>query len=120
MIVDDAKTIRRAGQMFLEEAGYVVAFAEDGFSALSAIQENRPDLILLDIMMPKLDGYQTCHLIKSNEDFKDIPVVMISSNDGPFDAVVGQLWGCDDYVTKPFKKDALLKTVKLQLEKRNS
>lgn len=112
MIVDDAKTILKTGQLFLESAGYKVVLIEDGFSALTAIQDVKPDLMFLDVLMPRLDGYNTCNMIKANPEFAQVPVVMLSSKDGPFDKAKGQMMGCDDYLTKPFTKDTLLASVR--------
>lgn len=115
MIVDDAKVILKTGKMFLEEL-YNVISVEDGFTALAAIQDSKPDLILLDIEMPRLNGYETCRMIKANEYFKETPVIMLSGRDGPFDKAKGKMAGCNDYLTKPFKKDILLDTVKKYLK----
>ena len=114
MIVDDSKTFLRIARSFLEPA-YEVAVAEDGYMALAEIVRARPDLLFLDIMMPRLDGYNTCLAIKSNPEFQDLPVVMLSSKDGPFDKVRGQLMGCNDYLTKPFSRDSLLESVRRHL-----
>lgn len=111
MLVDDAKVMLKTGKMFLEAGGYEVITVEDGFTALAAIQDTNPDLILLDIEMPRLNGYETCSMIKANEKFKDTPIIMLSSKDGPFDKAKGKMFGCDDYITKPFRKDNLLETV---------
>lgn len=116
MLVDDAKIMLKTGKMFLEQGGHEVITVEDGFTALAAIQDSNPDLILLDIEMPRLNGYEVCSMIKANEKFKNTPIIMLSSKDGPFDRVKGKMFGCDDYLTKPFKKDHLLETVKKYLE----
>jgi twitching motility two-component system response regulator PilG len=111
MIIDDSNTIRRSAEIFLQQAGCEVILAEDGFDALAKIADHRPDVIFVDIMMPRLDGYQTCALIKKNARFRDTPVIMLSSKDGLFDRARGRLVGSDEYLTKPFSKDALLAAV---------
>ena len=108
MVIDDSKTIRRSAEGLLTKAGCEVITAEDGFDALAKIVEQRPDIIFVDIMMPRLDGYQTCALIKHNQVFKRTPVIMLSSKDGLFDKAKGRIVGSDEYVTKPFTKDELL------------
>ena len=108
MIIDDSKTIRRTAETLLEKAGCKVVTATDGFDALAKIADTRPDLIFVDIMMPRLDGYQTCALIKNNSEFKSTPVIMLSSKDGLFDKAKGRIVGSDQYLTKPFSKNALL------------
>ena len=112
MVIDDSNTIRRSAEMFLKAAGYEVVLAEDGFDALSKITDHRPQIIFVDIMMPKLDGYQTCALIKRNAQFKSTPVIMLSSKDGLFDRARGRMAGSDQYLTKPFTKETLVDTVK--------
>ena len=112
MVIDDSNTIRRSAEMFLKAAGYEVVLAEDGFDALSKITDHRPQIIFVDIMMPKLDGYQTCALIKRNVQFKSTPVIMLSSKDGLFDRARGRMAGSDQYLTKPFTKETLVDTVK--------
>jgi twitching motility two-component system response regulator PilG len=111
MVIDDSNTIRRSAEIFLQQAGCEVILAEDGFDALAKIADYRPDLIFVDIMMPRLDGYQTCALIKKNPRFRETPVIMLSSKDGLFDRARGRLVGSDEYLTKPFSKDALLAAV---------
>ena len=111
MVIDDSNTIRRSAEIFLNQAGYQVILAEDGFDALSKISDHHPDLIFVDIMMPRLDGYQTCALIKKNPKFAGTPVIMLSSKDGLFDRARGRMVGSDEYLTKPFTKDSLLKAV---------
>lgn len=111
MVIDDSNTIRRSAEIFLAQAGYQVLLAEDGFDALSKIADHLPDLIFVDIMMPRLDGYQTCALIKKNPRFAATPVIMLSSKDGLFDRARGRMVGSDEYLTKPFTKDSLLKAV---------
>jgi len=108
MVIDDSKTIRRTAETLLKKAGCVVVTAEDGFEALSKIVDQRPDLIFVDIMMPRLDGYQTCALIKNNATFKSTPVIMLSSKDGLFDKARGKIVGSEQYLTKPFTKKELL------------
>lgn len=111
MVIDDSNTIRRSAEIFLAQAGYQVLLAEDGFDALAKIADHHPDLIFVDIMMPRLDGYQTCSLIKKNPKFSATPVIMLSSKDGLFDRARGRMVGSDEYLTKPFTKDSLLKAV---------
>ena len=111
MVIDDSNTIRRSAEIFLVKAGCEVILAEDGFDALSKIADYQPDVIFVDIMMPRLDGYQTCALIKKNSKFKLTPVIMLSSKDGLFDRARGRMVGSDEYLTKPFTKESLLKTV---------
>lgn len=111
MIVDDSATIRRTADMLLQRAGYTVITAEDGFSALPKIVRERPDIIFLDIMMPRLDGYQACSIIKNNPAFSHIPVVMLSSKDGIFDRAKGRLVGSEQFVSKPFTREDLLDAI---------
>ncbi|MBK6656363.1 MAG: twitching motility response regulator PilG [Zoogloea sp.] len=111
MVIDDSNTIRRSAEIFLAQAGCKVVLAEDGFDALAKIADHAPDLIFVDIMMPRLDGYQTCALIKKNSRLKSTPVVMLSSKDGLFDRARGRLAGSDEYLTKPFTKESLLRSV---------
>ena len=111
MVIDDSNTIRRSAEIFLAPTGCSVLLAEDGFDALSKIADHQPDLIFVDIMMPRLDGYQTCALIKKNPKFSATPVIMLSSKDGLFDRARGRMVGSDEYLTKPFTKDSLLRTV---------
>lgn len=108
MVVDDSKTIRRTAETLLKKEGYEVVTATDGFDALSKIADTRPAIIFVDIMMPRLDGYQTCALIKNNSEFKSTPVVMLSSRDGLFDKAKGRIVGSDQYLTKPFSRDELI------------
>ncbi len=112
LVVDDSSTIRRSAEIFLKQAGYSVRLAEEGFEALSSIVQLPPALIFCHILMPKLDGFQTCSLIRSSEQFHHIPVVLLSSRDGLFDRARGVLSGASAYLTKPFTKDSLIKTVK--------
>ena len=106
MVIDDSNTIRRSAEIFLLQAGCTVILAEDGFDALAKITDHQPALICVDIMMPRLDGYQTCALIKKNTRFHQTPVVMLSSKDGLFDRARGRMVGSDQYLTKPFTKEA--------------
>lgn len=118
MVIDDSSTIRRSAEIFLVQAGYQVILAQDGFDALAKINDHQPSLIFCDILMPRLDGYQTCALIKKSPKFHRTPVIMLSSKDGLFDRARGRMVGSDEYLTKPFTKDSLLKTVKNHVEKR--
>jgi len=111
LVIDDSKTIRRSAENLLTKEGYDVVTAIDGFDALAKIANSRPAIIFVDIMMPRLDGYQTCALIKNNQTFKSTPVVMLSSKDGLFDKAKGRIVGSDQYLTKPFSKDDLLGTI---------
>ena len=111
VVIDDSNTIRRSAEIFLVQAGCQVVLAEDGFDALAKIADHQPKIIFCDIMMPRLDGYQTCSLIKKNPRFKATPVIMLSSKDGLFDRARGRMVGSDQYLTKPFTKDSLLQTV---------
>ncbi len=111
MVIDDSNTIRRSAEIFLAQAGCQVVLAEDGFDALAKVADHQPAIVFCDIMMPRLDGYQTCALIKKNPRFKSTPVVMLSSKDGLFDRARGRMVGSDQYLTKPFTKDSLLQTV---------
>ena len=111
LVIDDSNTIRRSAEIFLKQGGHEVLLAEDGFDALSKVNDFRPDMIFCDILMPRLDGYQTCAIIKRNEKYSSIPVVMLSSKDGVFDKARGRMVGSQDYLTKPFTKDQLLQAV---------
>jgi len=111
MVIDDSNTIRRSAEIFLGQAGCKVIVAEDGFDALAKVADHDPDLIFCDILMPRLDGYQTCALIKKSPRFHEIPVIMLSSKDGLFDRARGRMVGSEQYLTKPFTKDSLLKAV---------
>jgi len=117
MVIDDSKTIRRTAETLLKKAGCQVITASDGFEALSLVADTHPDLIFVDIMMPRLDGYQTCALIKHNEMYRDIPVIMLSSKDGLFDRARGRLVGSDQYLTKPFSREELLDAIRRFAEK---
>jgi twitching motility two-component system response regulator PilG len=111
MVIDDSNTIRKSAEIFLVQANCLVILAEDGFDALAKIADHQPEIIFCDIMMPRLDGYQTCALIKKNARFASTPVIMLSSKDGLFDRARGRMVGSDEYLTKPFTKDSLLRTV---------
>ncbi len=111
MVIDDSNTMRRSAELFLKSAGYQVILAEDGFDALAKIADQHPEIIFVDIMMPRLDGYQTCALIKRNARFKSTPVIMLSSKDGLFDRARGRMAGSDQYLTKPFTRDSLVDVV---------
>ena len=112
MVREDSKTDRRSAETLLREVGCEVITATDGFDALAKIADSQPDIIFVDIMMPRLDGYQTCALIKNNSSFKKTPVIMLSSKDGLFDKAKGRIVGSDQYLTKPFSKDELLNTIR--------
>ena len=112
MVIDDSKTIRRTAETLLRNVGCEVITAIDGFDALAKIADNHPRIIFVDIMMPRLDGYQTCALIKNNRAFKSTPVIMLSSKDGLFDKARGRAVGSDQFLTKPFSKEELLSAIK--------
>ena len=111
VLIDDSNTIRRSGEIFLSQAGCTVVLAEDGFDGLSKVVDTQPDIIFVDVMMPRLDGYQTCALIKNHQQFKKIPVVMLTSKDTLFDRARGKLVGSDQYLIKPFNKKSLIESV---------
>ena len=111
MVIDDSKTIRRSAETLLKKVGCEVVTAIDGFEALSKITEHKPDIIFVDIMMPRLDGYQTCALIKNNQTFKATPVIMLSSKDSIFDRARGRIVGSEKYLTKPFSKEDLINAI---------
>ena len=111
LVIDDSNTIRRSAEIFLKQGGYQVLLAEDGFDALAKVNDHEPDLIFCDILMPRLDGYQTCAIIKRNPRFAQVPVIMLSSKDGVFDKARGRMVGSEDYLTKPFTKEQLLRAV---------
>jgi twitching motility two-component system response regulator PilG len=111
MVIDDSKTIRRSAETLLKKAGCDVVTAIDGFEALAKITEHKPDIIFVDIMMPRLDGYQTCALIKNNQTFKGTPVIMLSSKDSIFDRARGRIVGSEEYLTKPFSKEDLINAI---------
>ena len=111
MVIDDSKTIRRTAEILLSEQGCKVVLANDGFESLAIIANDRPDMIFVDIMMPRLDGYQTCALIKGHPEYRDIPVVMLSSKDSIFDMARGRLAGSESYITKPFTRNDLMTAI---------
>jgi twitching motility two-component system response regulator PilG len=112
LVIDDSNTIRRSAEIFLKQGGYQVLLAEDGFDALSKVNDHEPDLIFCDILMPRLDGYQTCAIIKRNVKFANVPVIMLSSKDGLFDRARGNILGSAEYLTKPFSKESLLRAAR--------
>jgi twitching motility two-component system response regulator PilG len=111
LVIDDSNTIRRSAEIFLSQAGCRVIVADDGFDALAKVSDHEPDLVFCDVLMPRLDGYQTCAIIKRNPRFAHVPVIMLSSKDGLFDKARGRMVGSEDYLTKPFTKEQLLKAV---------
>ena len=111
LVIDDSNTIRRSAEIFLKQGGHEVLLAEDGFDALAKVNDYQPHIIFCDILMPRLDGYQTCAIIKRNAKFAQVPIVMLSSKDGVFDKARGRMVGAQDYLTKPFTKDQLLQAV---------
>ena len=111
MVIDDSNTIRRSAEIFLRQGGHEVLLAEDGFDALAKVNDHDPELIFCDILMPRLDGYQTCAIIKRNPRYAHVPVIMLSSKDGLFDKARGRMVGSQDYLTKPFTKEQLLRAV---------
>jgi twitching motility two-component system response regulator PilG len=111
LVIDDSNTIRRSAEIFLKQGGHEVLLADDGFDALAKVNDFQPHLIFCDILMPRLDGYQTCAIIKRNPKFAQVPIVMLSSKDGVFDKARGRMVGAQDYLTKPFTKDQLLQAV---------
>jgi len=111
LVIDDSNTIRRSAEIFLRQGGHDVVLAEDGFDALAKVNDTAPDLIFCDILMPRLDGYQTCAIIKRNARFAAVPIIMLSSKDGVFDKARGRMVGSQDYLTKPFTKEQLLRAV---------
>ena len=111
LVIDDSNTIRRSAEIFLRQGGHEVVLAEDGFDALSKVNDHDPELIFCDILMPRLDGYQTCAIIKRNPRFARVPVIMLSSKDGLFDKARGRMVGSEEYLTKPFTKEQLLRAV---------
>ncbi len=119
MVIDDSKTIRRTAEIILQKAGCEVFTATDGFESLAQIADHKPDIIFVDIMMPRLDGYQTCALIKHNLVFQNTPVVMLSSKDGLFDKARGRIVGAEEYVTKPFTSDELLGAIQRHVRRKD-
>lgn len=111
VLIDDSITVRRSGEIFLSQAGCQVVLAEDGFDGLTKVADTHPDIIFVDVMMPRLDGFQTCALIKSHPDFRNTPVIMLTSKDTLFDRARGKLMGSDQYLIKPFNKKSLIETV---------
>jgi len=111
LVIDDSNTIRRSAEIFLRQGGHEVVLAEDGFDALAKVNDHAPEIIFCDILMPRLDGYQTCAIIKRNPRFANVPVIMLSSKDGLFDKARGRMVGSEDYLTKPFTKEQLLRAV---------
>ncbi len=120
LVIDDSRTIRKSAETMLGREGCEVLTADDGFEALSLIHKHHPDLVFVDIMMPRLDGYQTCAIIKNNERFRTTPVIMLTSKDGLFDKARGRIVGSDHYLTKPFTKDELLDAVRAQAPARDA
>lgn len=118
MVIDDSKTIRRTAETLLKKEGCDVVTATDGFEALAKIADHQPQVIFVDIMMPRLDGYQTCSLIKNNQMFRSTPVIMLSSKDGLFDKAKGRIVGSEEYLTKPFTRDELLAAIRRYVDKR--
>ncbi len=118
MVIDDSQTIRKTAETLLVKEGYAVFTAADGYEALAKIAETKPDLIFIDIMMPRLDGYLACSLIKNNARFAHIPIIMLSSKDGLFDRARGRIVGSDEYLTKPFTKDELIGAVRAHLARK--
>ena len=111
LVIDDSNTIRRSAEIFLRQGGHEVVLAEYGFDALAKVNDHTPQLIFCDILMPRLDGYQTCAIIKRNPRFAHVPVIMLSSKDGLFDKARGRMVGSEEYLTKPFTKEQLLRAV---------
>jgi twitching motility two-component system response regulator PilG len=120
MVIDDSNTIRRSAEIFLTQSKCEIILAVDGFDAMAKIIDSHPDVIFVDIMMPRLDGYQTCTLIKRNSDFRSTPVIMLSSKDGLFDRARGRMVGSDEYLTKPFTKESLVNAVQKYALKREA
>lgn len=116
MVIDDSKTIRRTAETLLKKEGCDVVSVENGYEALSLISDLHPDIIFVDIMMPRLDGYKTCALIKMNQEFNSTPVIMLSSKDGLFDKAKGKVVGAEEYLTKPFTKDELLDAIRTHMK----
>lgn len=117
MVIDDSKTIRRSAETLLKGVGCNVETAMDGFEALAKISRHNPDIIFVDIMMPRLDGYQTCALIKNNQAYRSIPVIMLSSKDSIFDRARGRIVGSEEYLTKPFSKEDLIGAISAHVHK---
>lgn len=111
MVVEDSRVLRVTAEGFLKDKKYQVVLAEDGYEALAKLETEKPDIIFIDVMMPKLDGYETCQIIKSNETYKKIPIIFVSGKDGEFDKVKGVLIGGSDYITKPYKREEMLNAI---------
>ena len=120
LVVDDSETIRRSAEIFLRLSGMETLLASDGFDALAKICDYNPDLILVDIMMPRLDGYQMCQIVKQHPKHAQVPVIMLSSKDGVFDRARGNIAGSDEYLTKPFTRDMLINTINAHLNPKSS
>lgn len=118
VLIDDSSTIRRSGEIFLNQAGCSVALAEDGFDGLSKVAEHQPDVIFVDTMMPRLDGYQTCALLKNHPRFKNVPVIMLTSRDALFERARGKLAGAGQYLLKPFDRKSLIEAVIMQIQEK--
>ncbi len=116
LVVDDSQTVRRTAELFLRQGGHEVLLADDGFDALARMHEFQPDLVFCDILMPRLDGYQTCAIIKRNPRFSRVPVVMLSSKDGVFDMARGRMAGSEQHLTKPFTREQLLEAVERHVQ----
>lgn len=111
LLIDDSNTIRRSGEIFLTQAGCQVVLAEDGYDGLAKIAEQRPDVIFIDIMMPRLDGYQTCALLKNHHKLMGIPAIMLTSKDSLYDRAWAKLVGANQYLIKPFTMKSLVDAV---------
>lgn len=111
MVIDDSTTIRKSAEIFLKKAGFEVISIEDGFEALACIDEEEPDLVFIDVIMPKIDGLQACQIIKRNSKFRDLPIIFLSSKDSEFDKARGVMMGASDYLTKPFTKEGIVEMV---------
>ena len=116
LVIDDSNTIRRSAEIFLRQGGHEVLLAEDGFDALAKVNDSTPDMIFCDILMPRLDGYQTCAIIKRNAKFSGVPVIMLSSKDGLFDKARGRIVGSEQYLTKPFTREELLGAIRRHVD----
>lgn len=112
MVIDDSNTIRKSAELFLSKAGFRVVTADDGYDAMNKLYEERPDIIFIDILMPRLDGYKACRIIKDNPEFKETPIIFLSSKDGIFDKARGKIMGSDEYLTKPFTREGIVEAVK--------
>lgn len=117
LVVDDSNTIRKSAEMFLKKAGFEVACIEDGFDALTKIDDENPDLVFIDVIMPKIDGLQACQIIKRNPKFKETPIIFLSSKDSEFDKARGLMMGASDYLTKPFTKEGIIEMVNKYVKK---